>query len=84
MRAHKHTPDEEAAELDDADVGERDLRRRCLHLDVRLNLCSLRIQMGLELEQNIVCNFYNIMLSYHSSLSIRNTETSQCECLLQS
>ena len=50
MRAHKHTLDEEAAELDDADVGERDLCRRRLNRVVRLDLHSLRIQMGLELE----------------------------------
>ena len=52
MQAHEHTPDEEAAKLDNADVGEQYVRRcrRRLHRDVRLNLRSLQIQMGLELE----------------------------------
>ena len=50
MQAHEHTLDEEAAKLGDADVGERDLRRRRLHRVVQLNLRSLWIQMGLELK----------------------------------
>ncbi len=49
MQAHKHTLDEEAAKLDDADIGERDRRRRLLNRVIRLDLCSLWIQMGLEL-----------------------------------